>query len=64
MFIVINTPNGNVGRVVADKLIGAGEYVALLTRHRDKVTDFARLGPPSSLGSGRSTQPSCFWLAM
>lgn len=44
MFIVINTPNGNIGRVVADKLIGAGEYVALLTRHRDNVADFGDRG--------------------
>jgi len=44
MFIVINTPNGNVGRVVAEKLLGAGEYVALLTRDRRRVSDFARRG--------------------
>jgi len=44
MFIVINTPNGNVGRVVADQLIRAGEYVALLTRHPKQVADFARRG--------------------
>jgi uncharacterized protein YbjT (DUF2867 family) len=44
MFIVINTPNGNIGRVVAQKLVGAGEYTALLTRHADRVSGFARAG--------------------
>lgn len=44
MSIVINTPNGNVGRVLTNMLIDAGEHVALLTRDASRVHDFARRG--------------------
>ena len=44
MSIVINTPNGNVGRVLTDMLLEAGEHVTILTREADRVADFARRG--------------------
>jgi uncharacterized protein YbjT (DUF2867 family) len=44
MSIVINTPNGHVGSVVADRLIDAGEHVVLLTRSADRVTELADRG--------------------
>lgn len=44
MSIVINTPNGNIGRVLTDMLLEAGEHVTILTREADRVVDFARRG--------------------
>ncbi len=44
MSIVINTPNGNVGRALTNMLLDAGEHVSLLTRDADRVVGFAQRG--------------------
>ena len=44
MSIIINTPNGNVGRVLTNMLLDAGEHVSLLTRDADRVVGFAQRG--------------------
>jgi len=44
MKIVINTPAGNVGRVVTDQLLQAKEEVVIISRHPERVTDFVTRG--------------------
>ncbi len=44
MKIVINTPAGNVGRVVTDQLLQAKEEVVIISRHPEKVADFVTRG--------------------
>ncbi len=40
MRVVVNTPAGNIGRVVTDRLLSAGQAVTVISRHRDKVSSF------------------------
>ncbi|MDY7227833.1 NmrA family NAD(P)-binding protein [Hyalangium rubrum] len=44
MSIVINTPNGNIGRSLAEKLLAAGKKLTLISRNPDKVADLAKRG--------------------
>lgn len=44
MKIAVNTPTGNIGRVVTDQLLDAGVNVFLLTRSPGKVKQFAERG--------------------
>lgn len=51
MKIVINTPAGKIGRVVTDRLLGAGNNVTIISRHPDKVADFVARGAKLVEGS-------------
>lgn len=44
MKIVINTPNGNIGRPLAKQLLDAGQELILLTRSPDKTKPLAERG--------------------
>ena len=44
MKIAINTPNGNIGRALANHLIDAGQELVLLTRSPDKTKPLAQRG--------------------
>ncbi len=44
MKIAVNTPTGNIGRVVTDQLLDAGVNVVLLARNPDKVKQFVERG--------------------
>ncbi|HZM17743.1 MAG TPA: NAD(P)H-binding protein [Candidatus Krumholzibacteria bacterium] len=44
MQVVVNTPTGNIGRLVTEKLLQAGCEPTLLARHPEKVRDFAARG--------------------
>ena len=39
MKFVINTPNGNIGRVAAHKLLDAGHTLTVISRNPEKVKD-------------------------
>ena len=63
MTIVINTPNGNVGHVVADQLIRAGEFDIVVAggrglqapEHWEMMDDLVdALGPQATLGASRA----------
>ena len=41
MTILINTPNGNIGRPLAEALLAAGESLVLIQRDPSKVADLA-----------------------
>lgn len=51
MTIVINTPNGNIGRPLAERLLDAGERLTLIQRDPDKVADLAARGARVIAGS-------------
>jgi uncharacterized protein YbjT (DUF2867 family) len=51
MKIVVTTPTGNIGRVVADSLIRAGEKPILIARDPSKVKDLADAGARVFAGS-------------
>ncbi len=55
MKIVINTPVGNVGRVVTDQLLQAKEEVVIISRHPEKVADLVTRG--ASLVEGSIDDP-------
>ena len=55
MKIVINTPAGNVGRVVTDQLLQAKEEVVIISRHPEKVADLVARG--ASLVEGSIDDP-------
>ena len=55
MKIVINTPAGNVGRVVTDQLLQAKEEVVIISRHPEKVTFLVTRG--ASLVEGSIDDP-------
>jgi len=44
MRIVVNTPAGNIGRVVTQQLLEAGEDVVIISRHPSKVMDLVGRG--------------------
>ncbi|NOK16223.1 NmrA family NAD(P)-binding protein [Corallococcus carmarthensis] len=51
MSIVINTPNGNIGRPLVQKLLKAGRQVTIIARGPDKVADLVKLGAKLVQGS-------------
>src|SRR5260370_35979007 len=55
MKIVINTPAGNVGRVVTDQLLQAKEEVVIISRHPEKVAALVARG--ASLVEGSIDDP-------
>lgn len=44
MSIVVNTPNGNIGRPLVEKLLEAGKQVTLISRSPGKVADLVKRG--------------------
>jgi uncharacterized protein YbjT (DUF2867 family) len=44
MKVAVNTPAGNVGRVITDHLLAAKEEVVIISRHPAKVADFVARG--------------------
>lgn len=44
MSIVINTPNSNIGRALATRLIDAGERITVLSRDKKKVEELCQRG--------------------
>ncbi|RKH17911.1 NmrA family transcriptional regulator [Corallococcus praedator] len=51
MSIVINTPNGNIGRPLVEKLLKAGRQVTLISRNPEKVADLVKQGAKLVQGS-------------
>jgi len=51
MSIVINTPNGNIGRRLSLRLLEAGRSLTVISRSADKVTDLVKRGAKQVEGS-------------
>lgn len=51
MTIVVNTPNGNIGRRTVERLVDSGVPVTIISRHPDKVTDLTSRGAGLVIGS-------------
>lgn len=51
MSIVINTPNGNIGRALAEQLLAAGERITVISRTADKVAPLVAQGAQLVQGS-------------
>ncbi|WP_164018306.1 NmrA family NAD(P)-binding protein [Pyxidicoccus trucidator] len=51
MSIVINTPNGNIGRALALSLLSAGRSLTVISRSADKVADLVKRGAKLVEGS-------------
>ncbi|NTX01750.1 MULTISPECIES: NmrA family NAD(P)-binding protein [Myxococcus] len=51
MSIVINTPNGNIGRNLALRLLEAGQSLTLISRSAEKVADLVKRGAKVVEGS-------------
>ena len=51
MRIAVTTPTGNIGKVVASRLLAAGAHVTLLASHPEKVKEFADRGAMVLQGS-------------
>ena len=51
MSIVINTPNGNIGRPLVQKLLGLGRKVTIISRSPEKVADLVKQGAKLVQGS-------------
>lgn len=51
MTIVINTPNGNVGRRTTEQLLDSGVAVRIISRNPGKVTDLTSRGASLVIGS-------------
>lgn len=51
MSIVINTPNGNIGRALSEQLIAAGESITVISRTADKVASLVERGARLVQGS-------------
>lgn len=49
--IVVNTPNGNIGRVLTQELLDRGESVRIISRNPGKVTDLVERGAQLVEGS-------------
>jgi uncharacterized protein YbjT (DUF2867 family) len=71
MRIVINTPNGNIGRPLTERLLDAGAQVTLITRRPESVADFVARGArlvegsiddPSVVGRALEGADALFWL--
>lgn len=44
MSIVVNTPSGNIGRALVQRLLDARQQVVLISRNPDKVAEFVKQG--------------------
>lgn len=71
MSIVINTPNGNIGRALADQLQNTGESITVISRTADKVATLVERGArlvqgsiddPATLDQALSGARALFWL--
>ncbi|UCG53376.1 MAG: NAD(P)H-binding protein [Candidatus Latescibacterota bacterium] len=51
MKVAINTPTGNIGRALTDRLLNSGVDLVLLTRSPDKVREFADRGAAVKVGN-------------
>lgn len=51
MSIVINTPNGNIGRALSEQLLAAGERITVISRTADKVAPLVAQGARLVQGS-------------
>ncbi|RKG92215.1 NAD-dependent epimerase/dehydratase family protein [Corallococcus sp. CA053C] len=51
MSIVINTPNGNIGRPLVQKLLASGRKVTIISRNPEKVSDLVKQGAKLVQGS-------------
>ncbi|AGC46326.1 NAD(P)H azoreductase [Myxococcus stipitatus DSM 14675] len=51
MHIVINTPNGNIGRSLALRLLEAGESLTVISRSEEKVAEVVQRGAKVVVGS-------------
>ncbi|WP_223633486.1 NmrA family NAD(P)-binding protein [Corallococcus sp. EGB] len=51
MSIVINTPNGNIGRPLVQRLLKAGRKVTVISRTPEKIADLVKLGAKVVQGS-------------
>ena len=51
MKVAVNTPNGNIGRVLTEHLLDAGTDVVLLTRSPEKVKQFVDRGAKAHVGN-------------
>ena len=51
MTIVINTPNGHIGRRTAERLLDSGVPVRIISRNPNKVTDLTSRGASLVIGS-------------
>ncbi|QSQ14783.1 NmrA family NAD(P)-binding protein [Myxococcus landrumensis] len=51
MHIVINTPNGNIGRSLALRLLEAGESLTVISRSEEKVAELVARGAKVVVGS-------------
>ncbi|HEU4534611.1 MAG TPA: NAD(P)H-binding protein [Polyangiaceae bacterium] len=72
MRIAVNTPNGNIGRPLTQRLLEAGAHVSLISRRPDKVADFAARGArvvegsidePRALAAVLEGADALFWLS-
>jgi uncharacterized protein YbjT (DUF2867 family) len=72
MRIVVNTPNGTIGRSLTLRLLDAGAAVTLLSRRPASVADFAARGArvvegsvddPSALAAALDGAGALFWLS-
>jgi uncharacterized protein YbjT (DUF2867 family) len=71
MSIVINAPNSNIGRALANRLLDAGEQITVLSREKKKVEELHRRGArviegsfedPVLLSKALEEAESLFWL--
>jgi uncharacterized protein YbjT (DUF2867 family) len=71
MSIVINTPNSNIGRALAVRLLDAGEQITVISRDRKKVEELHRRGArviegsfedPALLAQALEGAEALFWL--
>ncbi len=71
MSIVINTPNGNIGRRLAEKLLAAGKSLTLISRSPDKAAELVKRGArlvegstddPAVLERALTGAEALFWL--
>ena len=71
MKIVVNTPNGHIGRSVTQQLLNLGEDVVVISRQADKVAHFVDVGAklvqgsidePAVLDEAFAAADGLFWL--
>lgn len=71
MSIVVNTPNGSIGRPIVEALLDAGEKVTILSRSPGKVADLVKRGArlvegstddPRALDQALTGARALFWL--
>lgn len=71
MRVVINTPSGKIGSIVAERLLDAGEEIVIISRHPEKLTGLISRGADlvegsiddlSVLDTAMKDADSLFWL--